>query len=146
MENELFSRAVHRSAHEPNAALDLARDCTRMNAFLVRAQVLNAFHFALQLFFCKRRENSFSILANSNTNFFFTNSKLRVHYTRIKFYFSRVCRLHKNFQLFIKLLLKISFFTKLFCFLWFTQNYRYFSTIYKIFTQLSPTEFYLCIF
>ena len=30
----------------------------------------------------------------------------------VKFYFSHVCRAHKNFQLFIKLLLKISFFAK----------------------------------
>ena len=44
---------------------------------------------------------------------FFTNSKLRVHYT---LHFSRMCRTHKNFQLFIKLLLKISFCANFFVF------------------------------
>ena len=47
-------------------------------------------------------------------NFFFTNLKLRVHNTCVEFFFSRVCRTHKIFQLCIKLLLKL-FFCKFFC-------------------------------
>ena len=34
----------------------------------------------------------------------------------VKFHFSRVYRTHKNFQLFIKLIIKISFFAKFVCF------------------------------
>ena len=37
-------------------------------------------------------------------------------YIHVKFYFSRVCRTHTNFQLFIKLLLKMRFFCKFFFF------------------------------
>ena len=63
-----------------------------------------------------REKHSFSILANLNITFFSTNSKLKVHNICVKFYFSRVCRTNKNFQSFIILLLKISFFANFFLF------------------------------
>ena len=58
------------------------------------------------------QKKSFFIFANFNTNYFFTNSKLRVHNTCVKFYFRCMWGTHKKFQLFIKLLLKIIFFAK----------------------------------
>ena len=55
-------------------------------------------------------------------NFFFYKLKAESsQHMCVKFYFSRVCRTHKNVQLFIKLLLKISF-VKIFSLVWFTQN------------------------
>ena len=90
-----------------------------------------------------REKNSFPILANS-IQIFFSQTQSWKFITHVKFYFSCVCRTYKNFQLYIKWLLKIHFL--LFYFVWFTQNYRYFYAIYKIFTQLSSTEFYLLIF
>ena len=74
------------------------------------------------------------------------NSNMLFRQDLLKFYFSRVCRMHKNFQFSIILIKKKSFFAKFFCFVWFTKSYRSFHTIYEIFTQLSSTEFYLCIF
>ena len=60
----------------------------------------------------------------------------------VKFYFSRACRTHE-FPIVYKIVIKNVFYNIFF--LWFTQNWRHFSTINKIFTQLSPTEFW-CIF
>ena len=50
----------------------------------------------------REKKNRVSYSRTQIPNFFFTNSKLRVYNTR-------VCRAHKNFQLFIKFWLKISF-------------------------------------
>ena len=64
-----------------------------------------------------REKNLFFVLANLNTNFFFHKLKAESsYYMCVEFDFSHVCRAHKNFQLFIKLLLKISVFANfLFC-------------------------------
>ena len=65
----------------------------------------------------KLEKNSFSILVNSNPKFFFYKLKAQSSlHICVKFYFSRVCKTHKSFQLFIKLLLKISFFEFFFVF------------------------------
>ena len=109
----------------------------------IRKRIFFSFHKKQK--WKKNFKNSF-ILANLNTIFFFHNLKAESsQHICVKFYFSRVCRTHKNFKSFVKMFLK-TFFAKFFCFLWFTQNYTYFYTIYGIFTQLSWTEFYLCIF
>ena len=56
------------------------------------------------LIFVNGEKNSFSIPANSNTKFLFYNLKAESSlYRCVQFCFSRVCRTHKNFQLFIKL-------------------------------------------
>ena len=55
-------------------------------------------------------KNPFSILANSNTKFFFYKLKAESSlHMCVELNSSRVCGTHTNFQLLIKLLLKISF-------------------------------------
>ena len=165
MKNVFFSLAVHRPVRDSRTGRFGSRFGSRSGGqtrrwtwhmilhvlmrSLLHTQVLDAFHSILEFFlffdFCERRKKSFSILANSNTKIF--SYKLKAEsslHTCVKFYFSRVCRTYKNFQYLITFSIKIKF-CKIF-FLWFFQNYRYFSTIYEIFTKLSPTEFNLCIF
>ena len=110
------------------------------------ASIENEF-FCHPVHFVKGEKNSFSILATSNAKIFFNKIEVESSlHMCVKFDFSRVCRTHKNFQLLIKLLLKIIFPGKFFLFSMVHSNYRYFSIIYKIFTELSSTEFYLWIF
>ena len=99
MENEFFLRAV-RPVREPNAARDLVRNYKCLKAFVLTYTSVKRISFGFHTHEPKYK------------NFFLQNYKI----------LSCVCRTHKNFQLFIKLLLKISFFAKLFHFLWFTQN------------------------
>ena len=75
MENGFCSCAMHRSTRERNAVLDLAYDCTCLNAFAVTYMHECQTHFTqfwlfLIFDFCERRKNSSSILANVNTKFF----------------------------------------------------------------------------
>ena len=147
MKNDFFC-TMHRPARESNAALDLTRHCTRFHAFaLTRIQVLNAFHSALQSLtfffifdFCESRKKFiFHTCELKYKNFFFKLKAESLLHICVKLYSSRVCITHRNFQLFIKFLLKISFFATFLYVVWITKNYRYFPTIHKIFTQLSPT-------
>ena len=64
MKNEFFSRVMHRPAREPTAALDLARDCTCLNAFALTYTSAKSISFGFLLFFlildfCDRRKNRF---------------------------------------------------------------------------------------
>ena len=119
MKNEFFSRAVHRPARESNTALDLARDCTCLNAFALthtsaRRQFLT--FFSNFWFLWKEKKIRFPY---SRTQIHFSFYKLKDESSLqmcVKFYFSRVCRMHKNFRLFIEFLLKTSFFANFFCF------------------------------
>ena len=98
---------------------------------------------------CERRKKSFSILANSNTKFFFYKIKAE-SLIDCQFFFSHVCKTHKNSQSFIKLLLKISFFAIfLFVFYWlkirdifltsmkFLLNYHQQNFIYAFFKKMT---------
>ena len=111
-----------------NAVLDWARDCTCLNAFALTYISIRriSFNFWRFFFFFKFlwKEKKFVFHTRElKYKFFFhklkTESSLHM---RVKFYSSSMCITHKNFKLFIKLLLKISFFAKFRCFLWFIQN------------------------
>ena len=56
----------------------------------------------------KGEKNLFSMNWNTKTSFNKLKAESSLHIC-VKFYFNRVCKTHKNFQLFIKFLLKISF-------------------------------------
>ena len=56
------------------------------------------------------------IIVNKTLIFFYKLKSESSLHVCVKFYSSRVCRTHKNFQLFINFLLKISFFAKFVCF------------------------------
>ena len=62
---------------------------------------------------CKRKKIVFHICELKYKKFFYKlKAEISLHMC-VKFYFSRVCRAHKHFELFIKLLIKISFFRRI---------------------------------
>ena len=78
----------------------------KLNEVRLTLQIVN---FNMYKFVFRTRELKYK--------FFFHKLKAESSlYKYVKFYFSRVCRTHKIFQLFIKLLLKKSFFCKIFLF------------------------------
>ena len=112
-----FSRTVLRSAREPTQ-----RSTWRViiHAKSVRSYVHNCFMHFIQFWtflknfwFLWKEKKSFSIFPNPSTKIFFYKIKAESSlHIFVKFYFSRVCRTHTNFQL----LIKISFFSKFFVF------------------------------
>ena len=92
--------------------------------------------------FCEKRKKFVFHTRELKYKFFSINSKLRVHHTHVLSLISVACVEHIEISNYYKIVIKNKFFSKNFYFFWFTENKRYFSTTYKISTQLSPTEFY----
>ena len=110
-----------------------------------------------QLWVCKKkiciqvreyRKRMFFVALSIEYNIFFHKLKAESSlHMCVKFHFTcveriKICNCFYNSKIVIK---NKFFFAKFFYFVWFAQNYRYLSTNYEIFPQLSPTEFYLCI-
>ena len=85
---------------------------------LLRTQMSDAFHpvfYLFLIFVFWKGERFFLPYSRTQIQNFFLPTQSWEFITN-KFYFSRMCRTHKNFQLFIKSLLKISFFATFFVF------------------------------
>ena len=96
MENEFFSRTVHWPVREPNAALDLARHCTCLNAFALTSTSVKCISFRFWRFFFyfwfSWKEKKFVFHTRElKYNFFFTNSKVKVHDTCVLNFISVAC-------------------------------------------------------
>ena len=80
MKNEWYSRAA-------GAALNLARDCKYLNAFALTYTSVRRISFGFWSFFFnfwylwKENQIRFPYSRTHKTHIFFTNSKMRVHYT-----------------------------------------------------------------
>ena len=88
---------MHRLAREPNAEVDLACDCTCLDTFALRTQVLDVFHSVIDVFFfsifnfCERRKKIIFDTREIRYNFFFYNNEAESSlYIYVEFYFSRV--------------------------------------------------------
>ena len=77
------------------------------------ASMENEFFSVFDVFFifdiCKKKNKPFPYSRTQIQFFFYKPKPESTLHMRVKFYFSRLCRTQKNFQLFIKLLLKIFF-------------------------------------
>ena len=97
MENEFFSRTVHRPAREPKQEPDLARDCTCLNAFALMYTSVRRISFSLWRFFFNFRflwkEKKFVFRTRElKYNFLcVTDLKLRVQDTCVLNFISFAC-------------------------------------------------------